>query len=92
MPPSMVEGSLMFKFNSTKKLVFYSLFPGQKMFLSVYHPSESLEGRRVEGSTMFKLSLIPKVTSLLSEHGYCKAIDNDDFISFSKALKEYDYW
>lgn len=91
MPPSMVEGSFMFKFNSTKPLVFYSLFPGQKMFLSVYHPTESLEGRRVEGSTMFKLSLIPKVTSLLSEHGYCKPVDNN-FISFAKAQKEYDFW
>ena len=81
----------MLKFNSSKSLIFYSLFPGQKMFMSVYHPTESLEGKRVEGSTMFKLSLIPKVTSLLSDHGYCKAVENN-FIAFAKSQKEYDRW
>ena len=87
----MVEGHLMIEFNSTKQLIFYTLFPGQKMFLSVYHPTDSLEGKRVEGSTMFKLSLLPKVTSLLSDHGYCKAVENN-FDAFEKAQKEYDYW
>ena len=92
MPGTMVEGTLsMIKFNSSKQLIFYTLFPGQKMFLSVYHPTESLEGKTVEGSTMFKLSLIPKVTSLLSDHGYCKAVENN-FIAVAEAHKEYDHW
>ena len=86
-----MDSSLMLRFNSTKQLIFYALFPGQKMFLSVYHPTESLEGKRVKGSTMFKLSLNPKVTSLLSDHGYCKAVENN-FVAFAKAQKEYDNW
>ena len=61
------------------------------MFLSVYHPTESLEGKRLEGAAMFKLNLIPKVTSLLSDHGYCKAVENN-FLSVAKAQKEYDQW
>ena len=91
MPGTIVEGSVMIKFNSTKELIFYTLFPGQKMFLSMYHPTQSLEGKRVEGSTLFKLSLIPKVTSLLSDQGHCKAVENN-FDAFAKAQKEYDDW
>ena len=91
MPGTMVDGSLIVKFNSSKPLLFYSLFPGQKTFLSVYHPNVSLEGKRVEGSAYFKLSVIPKVTSLLPDHGNCLAVENN-FIAFSKAHKEYDYW
>ena len=87
----MNDTPLYIKFNSSKPLLFYSLFPGNKMFLSVYHPTESLEGKRLEGAAMFKLNLIPKVTSLLSDHGYCKAVENN-FLSVAKAQKEYDQW
>ena len=91
MPPDKLNGSFMVKFNSTKPLNFYSLFPGQKMFLSAYHPTVSLEGKRVEGSVYFKLNLTPKVTSLLPDRGNCHAVVNN-FIAFAKAHKEYDLW
>ena len=90
-PGTVADGSFMAKFNSTKPLIFYSLFPGQKIFLSVYHPTGSLEGKRVEGSALLKISLTPKVTSLLPDHGYCQAVE-DNFFAFAKAQKEYDHW
>ena len=91
LPGTMVDATLYIKFNSSRPVLFYSLFPGKKMFLSVFHPTESLEGKRLEGAAMFKLSLIPKVTSLLSDFGYCKPVDNN-FISVAKAQKDYDQW
>ena len=90
-PGTVTDGSMYVTFNSTKPLIFYSLFPGQKIFLSVYHPTVSLEGKRVEGSTMFKISLTPKVTSLLPDNGYCQAVE-ESFSAFAKAQKEYDHW
>ena len=91
MPETIDDGTLLMNFNSTKPLIFYSLFPGQKIFLSAYHPTVSLEGKRVEGSEYFKLSLVPKVTSLLPNHRYCQAVEND-FIALAEAQKEYDHW
>ena len=91
MPGTLVDGSLYVEFNSTKPLIFYSLFPGQQMFLSVYHPTVSLEGKRVEGSAFFKLNLAPKVTSLLPDQRSCQAVENN-FLAFAKAHKECDYW
>ena len=91
MPENMVEASLHIKFNASRPLIFYSLFPGKKMFFSVFHPTESLEGKRVEGAAMFKLNIIPKVTSLIPNPSYCKAVDNN-IVSVAKAQKEYDIW
>ena len=88
----MVDATLFIKFNSSRSLLLYSLFPGQKAFLSVYHPTGSLEGKLLEGASMFKMSLSPKVISLLSDTRNCTPVDVNDLLSVAKAQKQYDQW
>ena len=92
LPGTMSEALLYIKFNSSRPLMFYSLFPGKKTFLSVYHPTGSLEGIRIEGAAMFKLWLLPKVVSLLSDSRNCDPVENDGIITAANAQKEYDQW
>ena len=61
------------------------------MFLSVYHPTESLEAKTINGANMHKLSLIPKVTALLPDNRNCQAA-GQTFVSVRKAHNEYDLW
>ena len=61
------------------------------MFLSVYHPTESLEAKTVNGATFHKLSLIPKVTALLPDNRNCQAA-GQTFLSVKKAQNDYDLW
>ena len=90
-PNTVPDVSLSLKYNATKSLLFYSLFPGQKMFLSVYHPTESLEAMPVDGANFHKLSLIPKVTALLPDNRNCQAT-GQTFVSVKKAYNAYDLW
>ena len=61
------------------------------MFLSVYHPTESLEAKTVDGANFHKLSLIPKVTALLPDNRNCQAA-GQTFLSVKKAQNDYDLW
>ena len=61
------------------------------MFLSVYHPTESLEAKTIDGANMHKLSLIPKVTALLPDNRNCQAA-GQTFLSVKKAQNDYDLW
>ena len=78
-------------FNSSLKLMIYSLFPGQKMFVSIYHPTESIEPKIVTGAAFFKFNVNTKVTSLLPDHHECLTVGTN-FVSVSSGHREYEMW
>ena len=78
-------------FDSSATILLYVLFPGQKIFLSVYHPTESVEPRRVTGAAVFKANIMATVKESLAELHHCASVERNIF-SIRAAHKKYEHW
>ena len=78
-------------FSSNATLLFYVLFPGQKLFLSIYHPAEAVEPRKITGAAFFKANIMTKVTENLAELHHCENVERDIF-SIRSAHQKYELW
>ena len=78
-------------FNSSATILLYVLFPGQKIFLSTYHPTESVEPRRVTGAAVFKANIMAKVKENLAELHHCASVERNIF-TIRAAHKKYEHW
>ena len=72
----------------------YALFPGQKIFVEVYHPHKSfnnvlLNGPKYNGHQTFWLTVSPTVTVHMQEE--CVK-GEDDYASIVSAYLVYEIW
>ena len=79
-------------FKRSTTILIYVLFPGQKIFLSLYHPTESIEPRKISGDAgTFKANIAAKVTENLPELHHCKTVERKLF-TIRDASKNYEIW
>ena len=78
-------------FNSSVTILFYALFPGQKLFLSLYNPSDSINAQKISGAAFFKTKIETKVTENLEELHKCTSVERNIF-SVRSAHNKYEKW
>ena len=78
-------------FNSSVTILFYALFPGQKLFLSLYNPSDSINVQKISGAAFFKTKIETKVTENLEELHKCTSVERNIF-SVRSAHNKYEQW
>ena len=66
------------------------MFPGDSIFVSVYHPFKSIEQKQITGEAFFKLNAIGKVVERIPSED-CKAV-KQDFYSIKAAHERYELW
>ena len=79
-------------FNSSRILSFYAVFPGQKIFVSLFHPIQALKpailrGRRMSiFSTIYRAKTIENINSEKCLH------TEENLGSVISAHKSYELW
>ena len=81
-----------FCFNSSKKLIIYELFPGQKIFVSLFHPIKAIQPTIIEGNRkfIFKASSKAKITEHI-ENNDCLGSEKD-LASVMSVHTSYEIW
>ena len=83
-------------FPSESKFFLFILFPGQKVFISIYHPKKALssvELRFDSNKHLYKVIIIPytKVTKRMAGVDNCLE-SKDDFDSLLTVQKDFEKW
>ena len=77
-------------FNSSKKLLVYTLFPGQKIFVSLFHPHKALKPTLITGHSMFKSTANGRTVQNVAS---TKCISSGtDLFSIIETQKSYEIW
>ena len=69
----------------------YALFPGQMIYVVLYHPTKSLEPKKFTGRATFKMNFQLKVSETLSS-SKCQKIDVYDISKVIEAHKNHEQW
>ena len=83
-----------FCIDSSKTINIYTLFPGQKVFISVYHPVKTLEPKTINTGSIekfYKVDILTTVDEKLPEKANCKELD-DELLTIVKAHEDYENW
>ena len=73
-------------------MILYELFPGQKIFVSLFHPIKAIKPTIIEGNKMFifKASSRAKITEHI-ENNDCLA-SKKDIASVMAIHRSYELW
>ena len=85
-----VEFSPSLCFNHTKKLLVYTLFPGQKIFVSMFHPHKAIKPTIITGRSLFKSIAAGRTVQRIASD-QCLSSGTDLF-SVIDIQKSYEIW
>ena len=81
----------MMNLTAMNNIMVYAVFPGQKVFIEVYHPQKSLNNVRIDGPKTFMLTISPTLTVHLQEKGNCFKIGDEKGL-VRQAHLQYEKW
>ena len=77
-------------YNKSDSLSVYVLFPGQKLYVSIYHPLEALEPKQVTGNLFNKITAVAHVVQKIPNEN-CLNVDSN-LSEVISAHKEHELW
>ena len=81
----------MMNLTAANNIIVYALFPGQKIFIEVYHPQKAFNNIKMDGPKWFMITISPTITVHLQEKGKCFSKgDGNDLIR--QAHIHYGKW
>ena len=82
-------------YNATKypELKLYVVFPGKKLFVSIYHPFRTFATNIFNEPVFYKITVKATLISVLPgiKDKNCIQVD-ENFSSISKAHEDYEHW
>ena len=80
-------------FNSSKSVLLYAAFPGQKVFISAYHPRGAIQPIKISGYAFHQVNVITKVVEKMQTKGSsCIQNDPNNLEDLQRVYKEYESW
>ena len=80
-----------FCFDKSEVVDMYALFPGQMIYVALYHPTKALEPKTLSGRAFFKMNFRLKVSQTLSS-SKCQKLDVQDITAVIGAHRKHEQW
>ena len=77
-------------FNSSRKLLVYTLFPGQKIFVSLFHPHKAIKPTIITGHSLFKAIANGRIVQKIA-NDQCISSGTELFSSI-ELQQSYELW
>ena len=81
----------MMNVSAMKDIIVYAIFPGQQIFLEVFHPQKSFKNVELNGIKTYLITISPEYTVHLPEKGDC-FIKGDGLEFTTQAHLQYKNW